>query len=123
MMSLARYAAVPAALITVFAAPLNATAAKRPPTVFGTVGPGYTITLKTAAGKPVRTLPAGLVVFHIADRSTDHDFHLVGPGVDRSTDVPQRGSYVWRVMLSKGVYNYMCDPHQIIMHGRFRVVS
>jgi plastocyanin len=83
--------------------------------VYGTVGPGYTITLKTAAGTRVKTLPRGLVVFHISDRSLDHDFHLTGGGVDRATEVAQKGSFTWRVKLKTGRYTYKCDPHEIIM--------
>ena len=91
-------------------------------TVYGTVGPGYTITLKTSAGKLVKSLPAGLTIFKIRDRSLDHDFHLTGAGVDQSTQVNQVGSYTWRVKLQAGhTYTYKCDPHEIIMIGHFKV--
>jgi plastocyanin len=103
------------------AAPAYAAGAKKATVVYGVVGPGYTITLKTAAGKTVKTLPHGIVTFHISDRSSNHDFHLTGPGVDRSTEVPQKGVYTWKVRLKAGkTYNYKCDPHEIIMNGHFR---
>ena len=111
------------ALLTVLAAGLLvAPAASAATTVYGTVGPGYTITLKTAGGKPVKTLPHGLVVFHISDRSTDHDFHLTGGGIDRATEVAQKGTFTWRLKLKAGRYTFKCDPHEIIMIGHFKVV-
>lgn len=112
------------ALLPVAAALLAAPAAlsrSAATTVYGTVGPGYTITLKTAAGKRVTRLPHGTVVFRIRDRSTDHDFHLHGKGVDRATEIALEGSYTWRVTLKAGTYTYRCDPHEIVMHGSFRV--
>lgn len=110
-----------AASASLLAAPALATPANNPTVVYGVVGPGYTITLKTASGKPVKALPHGIVTFHISDRSSNHDFHLTGPGVDRSTELPQKGAYTWRVHLKAGkTYNYKCDPHEIIMNGHFR---
>ena len=91
--------------------------------LYGTVGPGYTITLKTAAGKTVKTVPHGAVTIHVSDRSLDHDFHLTGAGVDRSTQVNQKGSFTWHVTLKAGrTYTYECDPHQLIMIGHFRAI-
>ena len=116
-----RYMLVIAVAACVFAATASATGVKKPSAVYGVVGPGYTITLKTAAGKLVKAVPHGLVIFHISDRSSDHDFHLTGPGVERSTEVAQKGAFVWRATLKAGkTYNYKCDPHEIIMHGHFR---
>ena len=91
-------------------------------TVYGTVGPGYTITLKTAAGKKVTRVPHGTVVFKIRDRSSDHNFHLHGKVTDKSTEVALKGSYTWKLKLRAGIYTYKCDPHEIIMHGSFKVV-
>ncbi len=90
-------------------------------TVYGTTGPGYTITLKNAAGKKITRLPHGAVVFKISDRSSDHDFHLHGKGVDKSTEIAAKGSYTWKVTLKIGTYTYKCDPHEIVMHGSFKV--
>jgi plastocyanin len=91
-------------------------------TVVGTVGPGFTITLTSATGKRVTRLTHGTVVFKIRDRSSDHDFHLHGKGVDRSTEVALKGSYTWKLTLKPGTYTYKCDPHEIVMHGSFKVV-
>src|SRR5215203_6706899 len=52
-------------------------------TVNGTVGPGFTIGL-TMQGKKLTKLKAGTAYrFVISDRSSSHDFHLSGPGLNR----------------------------------------
>jgi plastocyanin len=92
-----------------------------PPTVQGTVGPGFTISLKKA-GKKVVTLKAGRYTFVVADRSSSHDFHLSGPGVDKVvTGVGYTGTKRVAVTLKKGTYRYVCDPHSGSMKGSFRV--
>ena len=90
------------------------------PTVNGTVGPGYTITL-TQGGKKVTKLKAGSYVFKIADKSNLHNFHLTGPGVNKLTTVKAKGNYTWKLTLKKGTYKYVCDPHKAFMKGSFTV--
>ena len=90
------------------------------PTLNGTVGPGFTITL-TQGGKKVSKLKAGTYVFKIADKSTIHDFHLTGPGVNKKTTVVGQGTTTGKLTLKKGTYKYVCDPHASIMHGAFTV--
>ena len=89
-------------------------------TLNGTVGPGFTITL-TQGGKKVAKLKAGTYVFKIADKSGQHDFHLTGPGVDKTTSVGGTGSSTWKLTLKKGTYKYVCDPHSSFMKGSFTV--
>ena len=91
-------------------------------TVQGSVGPGFTINL-TAGGKPVTKLKAGVPYrFAISDRSSIHDFHLTGPGVNRMlTSVDFTGTKSFVLTLRKGVYRFFCDPHAALMHGSFRV--
>jgi plastocyanin len=91
-------------------------------TVNGTVGPGFTITL-TMQGKSVTKLKAGKAYrFVISDRSSIHDFHLSGPGVNRVfTSVEFTGTKSFVLTLKKGSYRFVCDPHSGIMHGRFLV--
>jgi plastocyanin len=89
-------------------------------TLTGTVGPGFTITLKQGS-KTVKTLKAGSYVFKISDKSNIHNFHLTGPGVDKKTSVAGTGSSTWTLTLKKGTYKYVCDPHKTIMHGSFTV--
>jgi hypothetical protein len=98
-------------------------AAPAPNAVQGSVGPGFTISL-TAGGKKVSKLKAGVhyrVV--INDRSSIHDFHLTGPGMNRLlTSVDFTGTKSFVLTLRKGVYRFFCDPHASIMNGSFRVV-
>jgi plastocyanin len=91
-------------------------------TVNGTVGPGFTIGL-TSGGKKVAALKAGTAYrFVISDRSSMHDFHLTGPGLDRVlTSVAFTGTRSFVLRLKKGSYRYVCDPHSSFMHGSFHV--
>jgi plastocyanin len=89
-------------------------------TLKGTVGPGFTITL-TQNGKKVSKLTAGTYKIVVSDKSNIHNFHLSGPGVNKSTSVGGTGSKTWTVKLKKGTYKYVCDPHVSIMHGSFKV--
>jgi plastocyanin len=92
-------------------------------TVNGTVGPGFTIRL-TMQGKNVTKLKAGTAYrFVISDRSSIHDFHLSGPGLNRVlSSVEDTGTKSFVLRLKKGSYRFVCDPHAGIMHGSFRVV-
>src|ERR1700716_3623422 len=89
----------------------------------GTVGPGYTISLKKGSAK-VKTLPAGTYTITVKDKSNRHNFHLKGPGVDKQiTSVAFVGTKTVTVKLKKGTYIYVCDPHAAIpsMKGTFTV--
>ncbi len=99
------------------------TASAAPVKVVGTVGPGHTITLKLG-GKKVTKLKAGVAYkFAVSDRSEDHDFRLVGPGVNRViTGVEFMGAKSVQLKLKTGAYRFFCAPHADDMHGGFRVV-
>jgi plastocyanin len=114
---------VAAAACVSLALAASAPAAPAPKTVLGSVGPDFTITL-TLGNKKVTTLKKGVRYrFAISDRSSIHDFHLTGPGLDRVlTSVDFTGSKTVVLTLRKGVYRYVCDPHSSLMHGSFRVV-
>jgi plastocyanin len=90
-------------------------AAAATPTLIGTDGPGFTITLSK------KTVKAGMYVFVIHDRSAIHNFHLTGPGVNKRTSVPAVGTTRWTVKLKRGVYRFVCDPHAAIMNGTLKV--
>jgi plastocyanin len=90
------------------------------PTLNGVVGPGFTITLKKA-GIKVTKLKAGTYIFKISDKSSVHDFHLTGPGVNKKTPVAAVTTATWKLTLKKGTYKYVCDPHASFMHGSFTV--
>jgi plastocyanin len=87
----------------------------------GAVGPGFTITLKTAGGKVVRSAKPGTYSITVRDASGDHNFHLSGPGVNRATSEGGTGTVTWRVKLARGAYKYVCDPHVPVMNGTLRV--
>jgi plastocyanin len=91
-------------------------------TVNGTVGPGFTIGL-TIQGKKVTQLKAGTAYrFAVSDRSSIHNFHLSGPGLNRVlTGVAFTGTRSFVLTLRKGTYRFACDPHAEFMHGRFAV--
>jgi plastocyanin len=108
------------ALAAISAALLAPSAVAATPTLVGTVGPGFTITL-TKAGAKVTKLKAGTYVVKVADKSSIHNFHLKGPGVNKTTTVPQKGAFTWKVTLKAGKYTAVCDPHATIMKQSFTV--
>ena len=115
-----RYAVLALGLLAVLT--LLAPAAAKAATFYGNVGPGSTITLKRADGSIVRRVQDGRHTFVIRDRSSRHNFHLLGPGVDRRTGLAFTGRRTWRVTLSAGIYRFRCDPHRASMRGRFTAV-
>jgi plastocyanin len=86
------------------------------------VGPGFSISLKTAAGAAVKTLRAGTYTVLVRDRSPEHNFHLAGRAVNKSTSPGSVSTSTWRVRFAAGTYNFMCDPHADAMRGSIRVV-
>ena len=110
------------AAATVALAAVGTASSTVPPKLLGTVGPGFTISLKQN-GKPVRTLKAGRYTFVVSDKASIHDFHLTGPGLSRViTAVGFTGTKTATVTLRRGTYNYRCDVHPTTMRGSFRVV-
>ncbi len=92
-----------------------------PKTVNGSVGPGFTISLK-ANGKKVSKLKAVSYKFKVTDKSASHNFHVTGPGVDKAiTSVSFKGTKTVTLKLRKGNYRYFCDPHKSEMKGSFKV--
>jgi len=91
-----------------------------PQTITGTDGPGFTITLKQH-GKTVKDLAPASYAFVINDDSNIHNFHLIGPGVDKTTSVTAMGKQTWRITLRPGTYRFVCDPHATLMKGKFIV--
>lgn len=92
------------------------------PKLIATVGPGFTISLKTPAGKKVTTLKPGSYAITVNDRSKIHDFKLKGPGLSKViSGVSAVGSRTVTVRLRAGRYQYTCQPHAAAMHGAFTV--
>jgi plastocyanin len=99
---------------------LVATSAAAPVKLTGTVGPGFTITLKKGTSK-VTKLKRGKYTFVIRDKSGIHNFHLKGPISKRFTSVSFTGTKTVTLTLKPGKYTYVCDPHASSMRGSFRV--
>ena len=99
---------------------LVATAAAAPVKLVGTVGPGFTITLKKGTVK-VTKLKRGKYTFVIRDKSSIHNFHLKGPVSKMFTSVSATGTKTVTLTLKPGKYTYVCDPHASTMRGSFRV--
>ena len=85
----------------------------------GTVGPGFTITL-TRDGAPVTELTPGLYWLTVDDHATNHNFHVIGPGIDiEVTSVPFVGTVTVPLKVKDGEFTFRCDPHASTMHGSF----
>jgi plastocyanin len=93
----------------------------RTTTLFATVGPGPTISLRTRNGRRVSRVRRGRYRIVVRDRSSMHNFHLRGPGVNKRTTVGFRGTRTWTLTLRRGLYRFVCDPHARRMRGSFRV--
>ena len=89
-----------------------------------TSGPGFTITLRTAAGKPVRSMRTGTYTVTVRDLGRIHNAHVVAPGYNRRTaPVTYTGTQTWRVKLARaGTLRFLCDPHARTMRGSARIV-
>jgi hypothetical protein len=88
-----------------------------------TSGPEFTITLKTAGGKAVKSMKLGTYTFVVRDRSTIHNAHVVAPGFNRATTVPFVGTQTWKVKLAKvGTLRFLCDPHASSMKGSAKIL-
>ena len=92
------------------------------PKLVGTVGPGYTITLKKG-GKVFKTLKAGRYSLTVTDKSGAHNFHLKGAGVNVDSGISRQGTKTYTITLKRGKYTFVCDPHVSFMKGSFTVVS
>ena len=110
------------AVLALLALAIPAGAHAATPKLVGTVGPGFTISLKTAAGKNVTVLPRGTYAITIRDRSRIHDFRLRGAGVDKTLSAAGAvGTRTVTVRFAAGRYQFVCQPHASAMRGAFRV--
>ena len=107
--------------------PPTTTPAPRPPSakvgarLALTVGPEFTITLKTLAGKRVTTLRPGAYTIITRDRSAIHNARVSGAGAARMTGIGFVGTTTWRVVLRKGTLVIVCEPHRRSMRTTVRV--
>jgi plastocyanin len=111
-----------AGLAAVLAVVGSASARSTVTTLKGTVGPGFTITLKNASGKKVTTLKHGTYRIVVSDKASIHNFVLEGPGVEKDiTTVGFTGTKTVTVKLRVGKYKYYCRPHESAMFGFVKV--
>jgi plastocyanin len=112
-----------AAATTALAVAVAPATATTPPTLTATVGPGFTIVVKKGTVKVIKTttLKAGKYKIVVKDLSNIHNFHLIGPGLNKKTGVAAKGTFTWIVTLRKGIYRFLCDPHATLMKGSFKV--
>ena len=66
-------------------------------------------------------MKAGTYVITVRDRSKIHNFHLIGPGVDKKTSVAAVKTYNWKGEAQARDYRFICDPHASIMKGTLKV--
>jgi len=115
-------AAVAVAALLVPAA-VQATASKT--VLNGTVGPGFTITLKDASGHKVKKLKAGVYLFKVADKASIHSFVLEresgGTFEKTITSVGFTGTKTAVITLKTGKWKFYCKPHESSMNGTFTV--
>jgi plastocyanin len=98
------------------------TASAAPSKLRGSVGPGETIALKTAAGKRVSMVSRGTYAITVKDGSDEHNFYLSGPGVKKQiTGVGFVGTKTVTVKLNAGKYTFVCTPHSDDMRGAITV--
>jgi plastocyanin len=92
------------------------------PKLHGTIGPGYTISLKDAHGKKVKTLKHGKYTFIVRDKANIHNFTLKGPGIKNKmiTGTSFVGAKTVTVALKKGTYTFYCTVHPFVT-GTFKV--
>jgi hypothetical protein len=109
--------ALAGAVIAVLVVPSAAAAA-----LYGRVAAPRVITLKRADGTNVTHLSPGTKTFVIRDRSSRHNFHSKGPGVNRETGVAFVGRRKWGgLSLTNGTYTFLCDVHPGTMTRTFTV--
>jgi plastocyanin len=93
------------------------------PGLVGEVGPGFKIEVEKA-GKDLKTVKAGTYKIKVEDKSSIHNFHLIGPGLNKKTSVSFTGDKAWTIKLKPGRYTYQCDPHAFSgMKGSFKVTK
>lgn len=121
---------LPLILLVLLAALAFAPGAARPSAtaieLSGSVGPGFTISLKDANGNGVTHLDPGayhITIQNLSDPGTGvvHNFHLSGPGGVNLATTSDAGTTAWDVTFTDGTYRYQCDFHPLQMHATFTV--
>jgi NitT/TauT family transport system substrate-binding protein len=71
-------------------------------------------------GKPFKSLRAGSYTFVVSDKSARQNFHLKGPGLNKTTGTRQVGRLSFTTKLPKGRYTYSSDANPSL-RGSFTV--
>ena len=87
----------------------------RLPTLKGKVIDGQVITISQD------TASAGRYRIVVDDQTTNHNWHIRGRGVDKSTSVTGTGRTVWKVRLRVDTYMIHCDVHPRTMRTSLTV--
>ena len=112
---------VAAAMVLALAAAGAQASAQKVGKLVGNVGPGFTISF-TQNGHKVISIKAGTYKITVHDKSTMHNFHLFGHGINKRTVIATTSTVVWTVKFAvKGTYRYHCDAHPTILFGSFKV--
>jgi plastocyanin len=96
-------------------AQLQATDTSRSKQISGSVGPGFTISVSR------HQVAHGTYTFTVTDKSTMHNWHIIGPGVNRKTPISKKVTKTFTVQLTKGKYKIHCDAHPIAMRTHITV--
>ena len=120
MLRLTLFSLLAAAIAAIaFLVPAQGSTAK----LTGEVGPGFSIEVKKGT-KDLKTIKAGTYKIKVEDKGSIHNFHLLGPGLNKRTTVPFSGQTTWTIKLKPGKYTYQCDVHATQgMKGTFRVTK
>lgn len=111
---------IAAGLVAVLGAAGSARAAD--PELVANVGSNDSFSINLSLdGKAVTHLDPGTYTLTIHDHSAIHNFHLDGPGVDESTEIPYIGDKTATITLTDGTYFFQCDAHAAQMKGTFKV--
>jgi plastocyanin len=86
-----------------------------------TVGPGATVSFRTAGGRAVKVLRPGGYTILVRDRTAAHNVHLVGAGVNKRTGKGQIGGATWKITLRKGTLVFRSDFRASGMRGSVTV--
>jgi hypothetical protein len=102
-----------ATVVVIGALASTSASAAAPPKVLGTVGPGFTISLKSTAGKKLASLKSGKYTFVVADKSSIHNFTVKGPGISNRTVTGTgfEGTKTAVLTLKPGKYTLYCTIH------------
>ena len=110
------------ALAALVAALVVPSALAATPTLTGTVGPGFTITLKKSNGKLVTSLHAGTYKFVVHDKASVHNFVVEkekgSNKIEKDvTSVQFVGTKSATIKLTPGGWKYYCAPHEAMGMG------